>query len=87
MAFKINNQWSEGVTLHINRSQLETDFSTGAACGFTQTTGRSRPGFSWGVGAGVGVLFKPSEKFSMGVNYVSEQYIQDYEPYKSEFPI
>ncbi len=87
IAFEVNDQFSIGVTLHINRTQLETDFSTGAAGGFVQTAGRSRLDFSWGVGAGIGVLYKPSEKLSFGVNYVSEQYIEDYERYKDILPI
>jgi long-chain fatty acid transport protein len=86
VAYKINDQWSVGLTLHVDRTQLETDSATGAASAFAETAGRSRVDFGWGVGVGMGLLYKPTSLFSVGLNYISEQYIADYERYKDILP-
>ncbi len=86
VSYKINDQWSVGLTLHINRTQLETDSALGASSGFAATAGRSRMDFGWGIGAGLGVLYKHSDFISFGLNYISEQSIEKYERYRDLLP-
>lgn len=85
-AYKINDQWSVGLAVHVDRAQFATN-SALASAGFPQTSGRNRIDTSFGFGAEVGVLYKPFDFLSAGVSYTSEQWMKDFSRYKDVLPI
>lgn len=85
VAYKINDQWSVGLVLHINRQRLETNVAQ-AALPFPETAGGGRGDDAFGIGFGVGVLYKPLEWLQAGLTYTTEQWMQDFERYKDILP-
>lgn len=84
-AYKINDQWSVGLAVHIDHAELETN-SAIAAAPFTQTTGTDRGDGSFGIGFGLGVLYKPFDFLSAGLSYTTEQWMQEFERYQDVLP-
>ncbi len=82
-AYKINDQWSVGLAVHVNHAQFATNSATTAG---TQTTGLDRMDSSFGIGGGVGVLYKPFDFLSAGVSYTTEQWMQDFTRYADVLP-
>ncbi len=78
-AYKINDQWSVGLSVHVNHARFATNSITAVG---TQTTGRNRMDASFGFGAEVGLLYKPSDFLSAGLSYTTEQWMQDFSRYK-----
>lgn len=78
-AYKINDQWSIGLSVHVDHARFATNSIT---AGGTQTTGRNRIDSSFGFGAEVGLLYKPSDFLSAGVSYTTEQWMKDFSRYK-----
>ncbi|MBI3541516.1 MAG: outer membrane protein transport protein [Deltaproteobacteria bacterium] len=84
-AYKINDQWSVGLAVHVDHAQFATNSAT-LALGFPQTTGRDRMDSSFGIGAGAGILYKPFDCLSVGASYTSQQWMQDFKRYADLLP-
>ncbi len=83
VAFKINDKLSVGLAVHVDQEQFGTNI---ALLSGAQTAGIGRRDSSLGIGAGVGILYKPFEKLSVGVSYTSEQWIRNFERYTDLLP-
>lgn len=73
VAYRISPKWSVGLALHIDHAQLETNSAVPGV--FTPTTGVDRGDGAFGIGAGVGVLYKPLDILSVGLSYTTEQWM------------
>jgi len=84
VAYKINDKWSVGLAIHIDHAQLETNAAVPGT--FAQTAGGDRGDGAFGIGFGVGVLYKPLDLLSVGLAYTTEQWMQSFERYKDILP-
>lgn len=84
VAYKINDQWSVGLAVHVDRAQLETNSAVPGT--LAETAGTDRGDGSFGIGVGVGVLYKPFDFLSAGLSYTSEQWMQEFERYQDLLP-
>lgn len=84
VAIRINEQWSVGLAVHVNHAQLETNSAVPGT--FAPTVGADRSDGSFGIGAGIGVLYKPLDILSIGLSYTTEQWMQEFERYQDLLP-
>ncbi len=84
VAYKINDHWSVGLAIHIDHAQLETNSAVPGT--FAETAGTDRGNGAFGIGFGIGVLYKPLDILSVGVAYTTEQWMQDFQRYKDLLP-
>ncbi len=84
VAFRLTDQWSVGLAVHVNHSQLETNSAVPGI--LTETTGADRGDGSFGLGLGIGVLYKPFDFLQAGVSYTTEQWMQEFERYQDLLP-
>lgn len=83
VAYKVNDQISVGLALHIDQETLQ---SNGATAALTQTTGIDRQDTAYGAGGSFGVLYKPFEFLRMGASYTTEQFFDNFERYIDILP-
>lgn len=84
VAYRLNDKWSFGLAVHIDHAQLETNAAVPGT--FAQTAGTNRGDGSFGMGFGVGMLYKPFDFLSAGLSYTSEQWMQKFERYRDILP-
>jgi long-chain fatty acid transport protein len=83
-AYKINDKLSVGVAVHVDHAQFSTNSALPGT--FAQTSGADRTDDAFGIGVGVGVLYKAFDFLSAGVSYTSEQFMKDFGLYKDLLP-
>jgi long-chain fatty acid transport protein len=66
LAFKISDQFSLGASLDVNYGLFDLSMYGGAIPGLLDLGQYTESETGWGLGATVGVLFKPSKMFSFG---------------------
>jgi long-chain fatty acid transport protein len=69
LAFKISDQFSIGAALNINYGMFDIAMYGGAIPGLLDLGQYTESETGWGLGATVGVLFKPSKMFSFGAAF------------------
>lgn len=84
VAYKINDKWSVGLAVHVDHAQLETNSAVPGT--FAPTAGGDRGDGAFGLGLGVGVLYKPFDILSVGLSYTTEQWMQEFERYQDLLP-
>ncbi|MBF0106000.1 MAG: outer membrane protein transport protein [Deltaproteobacteria bacterium] len=80
VSYQLLDNLSVGLALHINYSFLHSDSATTAA-GFPETNGASRFDPALGVGAHVGLIYRPTQWMSLGADYVTRQYFEKFDRY------
>lgn len=83
-AYRINDQWSVGLAVHIDHAQLETNSAVPGT--LAETAGTDRGDGSFGIGFGIGVLYQPFDFLSAGLSYTTEQWMQEFERYQDLLP-
>ncbi len=69
LAYKISDQFSLGASLDINYGIFDLSMYGGAISGLLDLGQYTESESGWGLGATVGVLFKPSKMFSFGAAF------------------